>query len=620
MQPFLQWLASNTYLLLFGVVLCAVPLGRITIKGHGLGTVASAVVVGAAVAATASTFGVAMSVDGFTRSIFLYLFMYGLGLRVGPSLVHSLAGDGLRFTMLAVICSMAGLACAVALSRLWELPAGSAAGIVAGSMTMSAAVASAEEALRQGAFPLAAGQKPEEVGGMIALSYALTYVWGTIGILLVCKYLPRWWGIDAKAEAGKYEEQLAVANVDDAGLTGWRPVTVRAYRLTNDTLTGWTVQQFTRKYPQYKVLNVLRVEPMRRAAVAPSVPVVALADDAIALAAAGMTSTTRLHEIDALADPRAPRGALPETIYTKLGSADDLALRQGDIVALGGRLEHLGKNMGLVGPEVADPSALNVPIDQAEILVTARTLEGKELVELRNEDFVGQVALHHIERGGVPIPMGLHTTIERFDVLFVAGMKGGVQKLAKTLGRVARPSTSADLLTLSAGMVFGLAIGSISVPFAGAAVGLGNAGGLLVSGIVVSSLVARLRFFGNTPNAARNILEDLGLVAFVAIVGINAGAGFVTLSPDLAMKILVAGFVTCALPPVLVWAVGLHVMKINPAILMGGVAGARCHPGPARDAARATGSSVPWIGFPVGYAVSATLLTVFGYVAMILSK
>ncbi|HET7402658.1 MAG TPA: hypothetical protein VFJ62_12770, partial [Usitatibacter sp.] len=80
------------------------------------------------------------------------------------------------------------------------------------------------------------------------------------------------------------------------------------------------------------------------------------------------------------------------------------------------------------------------------------------------------------------------------------------------------------------------------------------------------------------------------------------------------------GFLTCTIPPIIVWAIGLHLMKINPAILMGGVAGARSHSGPAREAAKEIGSSVPWIGFPVGYAVSGILLTVFGYVAMIMSK
>jgi putative transport protein len=457
------------------------------------------------------------------------------------------------------------------------------------------------------------------VAGMIAVSYGLTYIWGTVGIALICKYLPRWWGVEIKAEAKKFEEQLGVANVDDAGITGWRPLAVRAYRLTNDTLTGWTVQQFTRKYPHYKVLNVLRVEPVRRAHVAASAPGV-VEDEAIMLAAAGGASTTRLHE-SGPAIPHAQRGVLPQTIYTKLGTSDELALRQGDIVTLGGRPEQLGANLALIGPEVADPSALNVPLDRAEIVVTNRTLEGKELVELRNEDFVGEVAVHHIERRGVPMPMGLHTTIERFDVFFVAGMKSGVDRLARMLGSVARPSTSTDLVTLSAGMILGLAIGSMSFPLAGASVGLGNTGGLLISGVLVSSAASRLRFFGNTPSAARNMLEDLGLVAFVAIVAINAGASAVTqVSADLVMKIMAAGFVTCALPPILAWAIGLHVMKINAAVLVGAVGGARSHAGPAREASRETASSVAWTGFPIAHAVSGILLTLFGYVAMILSK
>jgi putative transport protein len=347
-------------------------------------------------------------------------------------------------------------------------------------------------------------------------------------------------------------------------------------------------------------------------------------DEPMALAAAGVQTTTRLHDGEAGGPPahgQRDRGMLPATTYLKLGAGDDVTLRLGDILTVGGRLDEMTKNMGLIGPEVSDQTALNVPIDSAEILVTNKAMDGKELGDFRNADFVGQVALHHIERGGVPVPLGLHTKLQRFDVLFVAGMKSGVDKMAALLGRIARPSTSTDLLTLSAGMILGLLIGAVSFPMAGAKVGLGNAGGLLVSGVIVSSVASRLRFFGNTPNAARNILEDLGLVIFIAIVGINAGASLVTqLSGELAAKILIAGFVTCTLPPILVWAIGLHMMKINPAILMGGVAGARSHSGPAREAAKEIGSSVPWIGFPVGYAVSGILLTVFGYVAMIMTK
>jgi putative transport protein len=566
MEVAFKWLAANPYILLFFVVGGAVLLGKATVKGYGFGMVASAIIVGAGLSAWASTYGVKMSLDNFAKSLFYYLFMYGVGLRVGPSFINSLKGDGLKFTVLAVFCSVLGLLGAVYLSKAFQLPDGAAGGILAGAMTMSAAIGSAEEAIKQGVFKLADGQTAEQVSGMIALSYGLTYIWGTVGIILICKYLPRWWGIDAKAAAKKYEEEKGVPNVDDAGLTGYRPLALRAYRLENPSTAGMTVRQFLGKNPEYKIANVARGGE-------------------------------------------------------RLGAPDDLVLQKGDVIALGGRLEAMTEKMGLIGPEVPDAKVLNIPIDQAEILVTNKEMEGKELQELRTAEFAGQIGLHHIERGGVTIPMGLNTKLERFDVLFVGGLKPAVDKAAQALGKIARPSTSTDLLTLSLGMILGFLIGAISFPIAGSNVGLGNAGGLLVSGILVSSVVSRLRFFGSTPNAARNILEDLGLVVFIAIVGVNAGAGLISqLTGSVALYIFIAGFIVTTIPPVLVWAIGYHWMKINPAVLMGGVAGARSHSGPAREASKEIGSSVPWIGFPVGYAVSGVLLTVFGYVAMVMSK
>jgi putative transport protein len=566
MEVFLKWLAAYPYILLFFVVGAAVLLGRFTIKGYGLGMVASAIVVGAGVSAWASTYGIKMELNNFTKSLFYYLFMYGVGLRVGPSFINSLKGDGLKFTFLAVFCSILGLLGAVLFTKLWDLPAGAAGGILAGAMTMSAAIGSAEEAVRQGVFKLADGQTADQVSGMIALSYGLTYIWGTVGIILICKYLPRWWGVDAKAAAKQYEAEKGVPNLDDAGLTGYRPLSLRAYRLTNNEVAGMTVRQFLQKYPQYKIINIGRGNE-------------------------------------------------------NVAALDDLVLQKDDVIALGGRLEAMTANMGLIGPEVPDSKVLNVPLDSAEILVTNKEQVGKELGDFRTSEFAGQVALHHIDRGGVTIPMGLKTKLERFDVLFVAGLKSAVDNMAALLGKIARPSTSTDLLTLALGMILGFLIGAIAFPIAGSKVGLGNAGGLLVSGIIVSSIASRLRFFGSTPNAARNILEDLGLVVFIAIVGVNAGAGLIAqLTGSVALYIFIAGFIVTTVPPFLVWAIGYHWMKINPAVLMGGVAGARSHSGPAREAAKEIGSSVPWIGFPVGYAVSGVLLTVFGYVAMVMTS
>lgn len=564
MKTFFEFLLAQPYILLFFTVGMAVWVGKFTIKGYGLGMVAAAVVVGAALASWASTYGVKLQLDTFAKSLFYYLFMYGVGLRVGPAFFNALKRDGLKFTILAVICSVLGLALVVIFARLFELPPGAAGGILAGSQTMSAAIGTAEMAVTQGAYKLPEGVTPEAVSGMIALGYGVTYIYGTVGIILICKYLPKIWGVDARKAAKEYEAAHGVANVDDAGLSGFRPTGLRAYQLQNAENAGKSIAQFRKSYPQYRIVNVVRAGE-------------------------------------------------------KLGASPDIVLAKGDVVAIGGRLEDLTSNLGLIGPEVADEKALAIPLDQAEILVLEKEVEGRELKEFRNEDFAGQMQVIRIERGGEPIPLGTDTKLQRFDVIFVAGLKSAVDKVAGMLGKVARPSTSTDLLTLSAGMVLGLLIGQINVPVGDFSVGLGNAGGLLLSGILVSSVVSRLRFFGSTPNAARNILEDLGLVTFIAIVGINAGATLLEqLDGALAVKIFAAGFIASTIPPIITWAIGYHIMKINPAVLMGGVAGSRSHSGPAREASKEIDSSVPWVGFPVGYAVSGVLYTVFGYFAMIL--
>ena len=126
-------------------------------------------------------------------------------------------------------------------------------------------------AVTQGAYPVPAGSSAEAISGMIALGYGVTYICGTIGIILICKYLPRIWGLDAHKAAKDYEEEHGVANVDDSGLTGYRPGGLRAYRLENKALTGQTISQFRGSNPQYRIVNVVRERRHRWAPIRTSV-------------------------------------------------------------------------------------------------------------------------------------------------------------------------------------------------------------------------------------------------------------------------------------------------------------------------------------------------------------
>ncbi|WP_258767228.1 hypothetical protein [Bradyrhizobium arachidis] len=330
MQGFFTFLQQNPYLLLFLVVGLAVWIGRASIKGYGLGMVAGAIVVGAGVSVWASSYGVKLELNNFAKSLFYYLFMYGVGLRVGPSFVNSLRGDGIKFIFLAVVSCVVGLALVVVGAKLFALPPGAAGGMLAGSQTMSAAIGSAEQAITDGVVKLPAGMKPEEATAMIALSYGITYIWGTVGIILICKYLPRWWGIDAQAAAKKYEEDFGVKDLEGGALTGYRQFGLRAYRLENSAQVGKSIAGFRKDNPEYRVANVLRSGE-------------------------------------------------------SLGADPGLVLQKGDIIALGGSTEHLTDKMGLIGPEVADAKALGVTLDQADIIVTNKEMVGRTFESFRGE-------------------------------------------------------------------------------------------------------------------------------------------------------------------------------------------------------------------------------------------
>ncbi|MGT2502146.1 aspartate-alanine antiporter-like transporter [Bradyrhizobium guangxiense] len=379
MQGFFTFLQQYPYLLLFFVVGLAVYIGRASIKGYGLGMVAGAIVVGAGLSVWASTYGVKLELNNFAKSLFYYLFMYGVGLRVGPSFINSLKGDGLKFCILAVVSSVLGLALVVIGAKLFALPPGAAGGMLAGSQTMSAAIGSAEQAVTSGVVKLPAGMKPEDASGMIALSYGITYIWGTVGIILICKYLPRWWGVDAKAAAKQYEQEFGVKDLEGGGLTGYRQFGLRAYRLENPATAGMSIAKFRAMNPEYRIVNV-------------------------------------------------GRNGEPQ------GADADLVLQKGDIVALGGSTEHLTDKMGLIGPEVADAKTLGIPMDQADILVTNKDMVGRTFESFRDTAIAGQLQVTKVERGGVQIPAGLKTKLERMDIVSVVGLKSAVNETRRHVG------------------------------------------------------------------------------------------------------------------------------------------------------------------------------------------
>jgi putative transport protein len=141
---------------------------------------------------------------------------------------------------------------------------------------------------------------------------------------------------------------------------------------------------------------------------------------------------------------------------------------------------------------------------------------------------------------------------------------------------------------------------------------------LLFSGVLVSTLRERLPIFGNTPTGARQFIEDVGLTIFVIVVGINAGASIAAqFLVSGAVYVFVSGVVVTSMPPLIGWLFGFYVLRLNPALLCGAIAGARNLTAAMKAACEESQSDVPALGYAVPYALSAILLTLWGYVAML---
>jgi putative transport protein len=176
-------------------------------------------------------------------------------------------------------------------------------------------------------------------------------------------------------------------------------------------------------------------------------------------------------------------------------------------------------------------------------------------------------------------------------------------------------------MTVGGGIFVGALVGAISVQWGGIPISLSTSGGALLAGLIVGYLRTIRPTFGRIPTPALVLMNTLGLNVFIAIVGINAGPGFVAGLQQVGLSLFFWGIIATAVPMVLAVLIGHHLFKFHPAILFGVCAGVRTTTaalGMIQDAAR---SKVPALGYGMPYAIGNTLLTIFGMaVVLIMSR
>ena len=172
------------------------------------------------------------------------------------------------------------------------------------------------------------------------------------------------------------------------------------------------------------------------------------------------------------------------------------------------------------------------------------------------------------------------------------------------------------MVTLSFGIAVGVLIGLLAVKVGQLSIGLGSAGGLLTSGLIIGYLRSVFPAFGRMPDAARWILMEFGLLLFMAGVGLRAGADIIETFLSTGPVLVLAGIIVTVIPIFVGYFFGRKVLKIHPVLLFGAITGSMTSGASLSVVTKEANSSIPSLGYTGAYAFANVLLTIAGSIIL----
>ncbi len=552
----LQICRQNPSLLLFGALAAGYTLGKVKFKTFSLGSTTSVLI--AAIALGAVILGGTHFDLGVVKTVSFDLFIFAIGYKVGPDFIGGLKRGGLKYVAVAIFFCLASLIIAVVLAKAFGFNEGYGAGIIGGALTQSSVIGTADDALQH----LKSGKATADMDlkSDIAVAYAVTYVFGTAGLIILLKMLTGIWRINLPAAAKKAEAELgATAEQESLEAFNWSNLVIlRAYRVENKQVIAKTVKEVEALFPQKIAIDRLKKEAR-------------IIDDV----------------------------------------SGELILEKGDIVVLAGYRSRLLKAPEVIGPEIDDEVVRDIIGEILGICLTHKDLDGKTLKEIFTRYNHG-CFIRRVTRQGHELPFVPELKVHRGDIITVIGARKDVERLAKAIGYPEHRTQVTDLVAVGIGVILGTLLGLAAINIGGIPITLGVGGGVLVSGIFFGWLRSVRPTWGQIPTSAQWIFTDLGLNLFIACVGLSAGPQAIAALKQAGITIFIAGVCLTTLPHVLTWFFGLYVLKLNPVLLLGAMTGAGSCTAALNSVKDDAGSAVPVIGYTVPYAIGNVLLTVWG--------
>jgi len=492
-----------------------------------------------------------------SHDIGFIMFIYCVGFQAGPQFLGAFRRDGFKYLTLALLTAVTAASSAAALAGFRGFDPGVAAGMLAGALTSTPTLVAAQDALAQG-LKLPTGVTAEVVISNISAAYAITYVFGLTGLILFITLVPRLLRLDVVAAA----QELGSGGRATAGPV--RLPVIRAYRVEHERATTW------------------RREDEEE-------------DDELWRLPAEVQRVKRGDEI--------------------FDFEDVDHLERGDVVTVIGLESAHARALEALGPEVVDRDILDRTVESTRIVVTNKRAEGSTLREM---DFGRrhQVWLTQILRGGIRLPRRPDLRIQRGDLMVFTGAHAKLEEIVRWLGYEEQRSYQTDLVTFAFGIALGVAVGIPTITVGATTVGLGAAGGVLMSGLLLGSLTSARPYFGQLPEGARFILMELGLLLFMAGVAVDAGEQIVDTFRRLGLELAIGGLVVMLVPAVLCLVFGRFLLRMNPALLLGAITGSMTSTAALRQVTDQAQSTAPTLGYVGTYAFSNVLLALAGGIVM----
>jgi len=473
----------------------------------------------------------------------LILFVYTVGLQSGPIFFNLFRRQWLKLTALALAATVGAALVTVLAARVLGIAAPVAAGLFCGSLTNTPALAAAIEALRISSAHLGLGpQAARDLLDGPTVGYSVAYPFGVIGLILAMQ-------LATKVRRPDFAEEQRRAR-KASGLATEEPL-IREVRVTNAQLIGKTY------------------------------------GEALLADLTGMIFTRR------------KRGELIDLV------TPEMVLQEGDVLVGVGTAESVRKTELLIGPAVTEAvERLSPGIEYRDLVVLNRQVAGTEVAELAA--LVGRpVIVSRIRRGGVHITPLADTTIELGDQIRVVAHKDALERVTQVIGNPLKDVSEADFLSYSLGLVIGVAVGMIPIPFFGGhVIQLGFAGGPLVVGLVLGRLGRTGPVVWTMSSNASLTLRQLGILFFLAAVGTRAGGSFVHTLSHQGVALLLAGMLVTALSAATILVLARKLFHLDAISAYGILAGIHTQPAALAFASAHTGSENTNISYAAVYPVA----------------